>query len=88
MVNIDINDSGRWTSLFSYKSIFLDIDIEYGITHWTSADKYSLTIRDTKTGFILVDKYQEFTTLEECEEYLINYYNILENMVNYESQLY
>lgn len=88
MVNIDANDSGRWTSLFSYKSIFLDIDIEYGITYHKSPDKYSLSIRDAKTDFILVDKYQEFTILEECEEYLINYYNILENMVNYENQLY
>lgn len=87
-MKINIKDINIWQPFFDYEGQFIDIDIEYGITYHKSPDKYSLSIRDAKTDFILVDKYQEFTILEECEEYLINYYNILENMVNYESQLY
>lgn len=86
MVNIDIEDSGRWRPLFRYESILLDIDIEYAMTYHRSGE-YSLSIRDAKKDFLLVEKYREFKTLEECEEYLSNYYERLFELSSYVNQL-
>ena len=52
-MKINIKDINIWQPFFDYEGTLLDINIEYGITHHKSADRYSLSIRDAKTDFII-----------------------------------
>lgn len=87
MVNINLEEFGKWQPLFSYEGILLDIEIEYKITdHKDGA--FSVAIRDLMKGdSLLVSLYRGFNSLEEVNDYLSNYYNKLEDFAAYESQL-
>lgn len=80
--NIELDDLGKYKTLIKYAGIFLYIDIEYVVMYDDAADKYSLCIKDKNMDYILICTNNKFTTLEECEDYLIEfYYNALYDLI-------
>lgn len=87
MVNIDLENLGKYQPLFDCEGVLLDIKIEYKITDHGDGT-FSVSIRDLmKDDTLLVSLFKEFKSLEEVEEYLVNYYNKLFDLAAYESQL-
>lgn len=87
MVNIDLENLGKYQPLFDYEGTLLDINIEYKIVDHEDGT-FSVSIRDLmKDDTLLVSLFKEFKSLEEVEEYLVNYHNKLFDLAAYESQL-
>lgn len=87
MVNIDLENLGKYQPLFDYEGALLDINIEYKIVDHEDGT-FSVSIRDLmKDDTLLVSLFKEFKSLEEVEEYLVNYHNKLFDLAAYESQL-
>lgn len=87
MVNINLEELGKYQPLFDYEGTLLDINIEYKITDHKDG-MFSMSIRDLmKDDTLLVQLFKEFKSLEEVEEYWVNYYNKLFDLAAYESQL-
>lgn len=87
MVNINLEELGKYQPLFDYEGTLLDINIEYKITDHKDGT-FSVSIRDLmKDDTFLVSLFKQFKSLKEIEEYLVNYYNKLVDLAAYESQL-
>lgn len=87
MVNIDLENLKKWQPLFDYEGTLIDTVIEYKITKHDDG-MFSVDIRDLmKEDKLLVSVFHMFKSPEEVEEYLVNCYNKLVDLTDYESQL-
>lgn len=86
-MKINIKDINIWQPFFDYEGQFIDTCMEYKITKH-SKNSFSIRLRDLmRDATEIANLFQEFSSIEEVEEYLINYHSKLFELCSYESQL-